>query len=195
MFTNLGQITWVLICCRALFSSFLFLFSCIVSSSESGNISLCFDGSSSTNPFCSIWTFSWYKAVPIQVLLSKPKLNQNLSSTEFEVRLHSYSDIHHPTTTTPPGTHHVVVVVNWPGSAGQRQTVQLYSHTQVSGTLHIWASNFLILKIIGFWNFLAQNPTILCLRADSFCGNCHIMPIAPAPNVTSSWNTRLGRNC
>ena len=32
--------------------------------------------------------------------LSKPKLNQNLSSTEFEVRLHSYSDIHHP----PPPT-------------------------------------------------------------------------------------------
>ena len=93
--------------------------------------------------------------------MSKPKLNQNLSSTEFEVRLHSYSDIHHPTPPTT-GTHHVVVVVNWPGSAGQRQTVQLYSHTQVSGTtLHIWASNFLILKIIGFWKFLATGRRVI----------------------------------
>ena len=34
--------------------------------------------------------------------LSQPKLNQQLSSTEFEVRLHSYKEIHHhpqPTTT------------------------------------------------------------------------------------------------
>ena len=35
----------------------------------------------------------WYNPI-----LSKPKLNQNLSSTEFEVRLHSYSDIHPPPT-------------------------------------------------------------------------------------------------
>ena len=64
---------------------------------------------------------------PLSKKLSKPKLNQNLSSTEFEVRLHSYSDIH--PTTHPPGTHHVVV--NWPGRVGQRHTVQLYTHRSV----------------------------------------------------------------
>ena len=35
-------------------------------------------------------------------ILSKPRLNQQLSSTESEVRLHSYSDIHPPP--PPPGT-------------------------------------------------------------------------------------------
>ena len=38
-------------------------------------------------------------------LLSKPKLNQQLSSTEFEVRLHPYIEIH-PTTHPPPGPTH-----------------------------------------------------------------------------------------
>ena len=97
-------------------------------------------------------------------LLSKPKLNQNLSSIEFEVRLHSYSDIH---PTTPPGTHHVVVVVNWPGRAGQAECTIVQSHTgQCKSALHIWASNFLIRKSMGLWKFLAQNPKILWLRAN-----------------------------
>ena len=30
-------------------------------------------------------------------ILSQPKFNQQLCSTEFEVRLHSYTIIHHPT--------------------------------------------------------------------------------------------------
>ena len=34
--------------------------------------------------------------------LSKPKLNQQLNSTEFKVRLHSYREIHPPTTTNSP---------------------------------------------------------------------------------------------
>ena len=55
--------------------------------------------------------------------LSKPTFNQQLNSTEFEVRLHSYPVIHPP----PPPTPHklFVVVVNCPS-----QTVQLYSHSQ-----------------------------------------------------------------
>ena len=95
--------------------------------------------------------------------LSKPKLNQNLSSTEFEVRLHSYSDIH-PTTHHPPGTHHVVVVVNWPGRVGQRHTVQLYTHTQVSASLHCISERltFLFSKAWDFENFW--------LRIQKYCG-------------------------
>ena len=45
-------------------------------------------------------------------ILSKPKLNQQLSSKEFEVRLHSYPEVHQP----PPQTVHVVVVFNSPAS-------------------------------------------------------------------------------
>ena len=51
-------------------------------------------------------------------------------------------------------------------AAGRDLCVQLYSHTQVSGTLHIWASNFVIIKIIGFWKFLPQNPKIFRLRTE-----------------------------
>ena len=43
-------------------------------------------------------------------------------------------------------------------AAGRDLCVQLYSHTQVSGTLHIWASNFVIIKMNGFWTFLPRNP-------------------------------------
>ena len=41
-----------------------------------------------------------------------------------------------------------------------------YTCTQVSGTLHIWASNFVFLKIIGFWKFLPQNKKIFGLRTE-----------------------------
>ena len=99
-----------------------------------------------------------------KTLLSKPKLNENLSSTEFEVRLHSYSDIHPPHPTTHPGTHHVVVVVNWPGRVGQRHTVQLYTHTQVSASLHCISERltFLFSKAWDFENFW--------LRIQKYCG-------------------------
>ena len=43
-------------------------------------------------------------------------------------------------------------------AAGRDLYVQLYSHTQVSGTLHIWASNLVLFKIKGFWKILPQNP-------------------------------------
>ena len=54
----------------------------------------------------------------IDFKLSKPKLNQQLNSTEFEVRLHSYPMIH-PTPPHPTHHHHhklSVVVVNCPAS-------------------------------------------------------------------------------
>ena len=47
----------------------------------------------------------------------------------------------------------------------QAETVQLYSQTQVSGTLYIWASNIVLLKIIGFWK-LPRNPKIFGLQIE-----------------------------
>ena len=57
--------------------------------------------------FTHLWGF-WSKSISffeqikgcIVFILSKPKLNQQLSSTEFEVRLHSYPEVHHPPPTT-----------------------------------------------------------------------------------------------
>ena len=98
--------------------------------------------------------------------LSKPKLNHSsqLNSTEFEVRLHSYSDIHHHTTTQELSM--LLLLLTAQPAAGRELCVQLYSHTQVSGTLHIWASNFVLLKIIVFWKFLPQNPKIFGLQME-----------------------------
>ena len=55
------------------------------------------------------------------LLLSKPKLNHQLNSTEFEVRLHSYLVIH------PPTTHHKLNLYtqNWE----ELTTAQLASGT------------------------------------------------------------------
>ena len=50
------------------------------------------------------------QSLPFRLLkLSKPKLNHQLNSTEFEDRLHSYTEVH-------PTTQHTnsVVVVNCP---------------------------------------------------------------------------------
>ena len=69
--------------------------------------------------------------------LSKPKRNHQLNSTKFEVGLHSYPDIHHP---TPPGTLYVVVVVNCPATAPASQAGRLYNYTvrvQCRGTLYV----------------------------------------------------------
>ena len=65
--------------------------------------------------------------------------------------------------TTPPGTLYVVVVLNCPASSRQRLVC---TTVQVSGTLHIWASNFVLFKIIGFWKFWPQNPKIFGLRTE-----------------------------
>ena len=117
---------------------------------------------------CLKWR--WPQNIALEWIESKAYC-QNPNSTKTSVQQSLRLDyiltvISTPPTTPPPGTLTVVVVVNWPGSAGQRQTVQLYSHTQVSGTLHIWASNFFLLKIIGFWKFLPQNPKIFRLRTE-----------------------------
>ena len=58
----------------------------------------------------------------VETILSKPKLNQQLSSTEFEVRLHSYIEIH------PPHTNSSCCCCA-AQLAGGRQTVQPYSHS------------------------------------------------------------------
>ena len=69
-------------------------------------------------------------------LLSQPKLNQQLSSTEFEVRLHSYPVIHHH-------HHKLSVVIVCPAS--RDLCVQLYSHRPVQA-LCTTNSNFILLK-------------------------------------------------
>ena len=46
----------------------------------------------------------------VGIVLSKPKLNYQLNSTEFEVRLHSYTEVHHP----PPPPHKLnLYTQNW----------------------------------------------------------------------------------
>ena len=66
--------------------------------------------------------------------LSKPKLNHPLNSTEFEVRLHSYREIHHH----PPTTTQTQLVYSKLGRADncpaskKGPSVQAYSHTQTS---------------------------------------------------------------
>ena len=64
-----------------------------------------------------------YNEVKQSHQLSKPKLNQQLNLTEFDVRLHSYREIH------PTPCHKLsVVVVNLPASrqGPVRTTVQSY---------------------------------------------------------------------
>ena len=63
--------------------------------------------------------------------MSKPKLNHQLNSTEFEVKLHSYPVIH--------PTHHKLNLYtqNWEELttaqlASKDLSVQVYSHTQTS---------------------------------------------------------------
>ena len=98
--------------------------------------------------------------IKIYRILSKPKLNHSsqLNSTEFEVRLHSYSDIHHPP--PPQELTMLLLLLTAKPAAGRDLCVQLYSHTRVSETLHIWVSNFVLLKIKGFWKCLSSNPKI-----------------------------------
>ena len=57
-----------------------------------------------TNERAKIFLYLIYRVPPKTrtTLLSQPKLNQQLSSTEFEVRLHSYIEIHPPH--NPPQT-------------------------------------------------------------------------------------------
>ena len=68
-------------------------------------------------------------------LLSKPKLNHRLNSTEFEVRLHSYREVHHPPPTATTQTQLVYSKLgradNCPASK-KGPSVQVYSHTQTS---------------------------------------------------------------
>ena len=85
-------------------------------------------------------------------ILSKPKLNQNLSSTEFEARLHSYSDIHHH---HHPGTLCVVVVVNCPAISRQRLSVQLYSHCQCSHSVQIQLEMYRQVSTVFLWHRLS----------------------------------------
>ena len=69
------------------------------------------------------------------LVLSKPKLNHHLNSTEFEVRLHSYTEVHHP---TPPQTQLVYSKLggadNCPASK-KGPSVQVYGHTQTSASI------------------------------------------------------------
>ena len=66
-------------------------------------------------------------------LLSKPKLNHQLNSTAFEVRIHSYPVIH-PTNHHPTQTQ--LIYLNWEELTTDQLAgrdllcVQLYSHTQ-----------------------------------------------------------------
>ena len=71
-----------------------------------------------------------YRFMQFSGLLSKPKLNQKLNSTEFEVRLHSYRDP--PTPPTPPELTMLLLLFTAQPAAGRDLCVQLYSHTQVS---------------------------------------------------------------
>ena len=71
-------------------------------------------------------------------MLSKPKFNHQLNSTEFEVRLHSYTVIH-PTTHHPPTQTQLVYsklggADNCPASK-KGPSVQVYSHTQTSAAI------------------------------------------------------------
>ncbi len=65
-------------------------------------------------------------------ILSKPKLNHQLNSTEFEVRLHSYIEIHppHPTQTQLVNSK-LARADNCPASK-KGPSVQVYSHSQTS---------------------------------------------------------------
>ena len=69
---------------------------------------------------CVFLFFSYIRTLK----LSKPKLNQQLSSTEFEVRLHSYIEIH------PPHTNSLCCCCA-AQLAGRDLCVQLYSHRPV----------------------------------------------------------------
>ena len=63
--------------------------------------------------------------------LSQPKLNQQLSSTEFEIRLHSYIEIHPPPPQTQLAYSKLGRVDNCPASK-KGPSVQVFSHTQTS---------------------------------------------------------------
>ena len=62
--------------------------------------------------------------------LSKPKLNQQLISTEFEVRLHSYSEIHHKLP--------LLLLLLTAQLAGRDLCVQMYSHFELQSTSHMF---------------------------------------------------------
>ena len=62
------------------------------------------------------------------------QLTTQLSSTEFEVRLRCHMYIHHPTTQE---LSMLLLLLTAQSAAGRDLYVQLYSHTQVSATLHI----------------------------------------------------------
>jgi hypothetical protein len=100
--------------------------------------------------------------------LSKPKLNQQLNSTEFEVRLHSYPVIH------PPHTNSLLLL-----SAPASQAVRLYNCTVTDsheGRLYnctvthipvqpvcntLSQPNFNFSQTKGFWIFLSHNSKII----------------------------------
>ena len=93
-------------------------------------------------------TFYLQTSVPTsdkKCLLSKPKLNQDLSSIEFEVRLHSYSDI---PPTTPPGTIPQQ-------AAGRDLCVQLYSHCQCSHSVQIQLEMYRQVSTVFLWHRLS----------------------------------------
>ena len=82
----------------------------------------------------------------------KPNLTKTSIQQEFEFRLHCHMHIHHPPT-HPPELSMLLLLLTAQPATGRDLCVQLYSHTQVSGTLHIWASNFVLFKIEGVRKF------------------------------------------
>jgi hypothetical protein len=81
------------------------------------------------------------------VILSQPKFNQQLSSIEFEVRLHSYPMIHHPPTTT---TNSLLLLLTAPASQAGSTTIQSQLWPGTGRQAVLQSSNFNVFQIEGF---------------------------------------------
>jgi hypothetical protein len=79
--------------------------------------------------------------------MSQPKFNQQLSSTEFEVRLHSYTVIH-PTTPPPPQTSQAGRLYNY-------TVTDLQGRQTVFTKIVLWP-NFIVFQMEGFWIFFVS---------------------------------------
>ena len=107
-----------------------------------------------SNIFRSKQKFHTQGAWLIKHILSQPKLNEQLSSTEFEVRIHSYPVIHHP----PPHTNSTCILNT--GKSGQLPSYKctLQSHTDQ------WSNS--VLRFSGRTLFFSRQKDFefCCLR-------------------------------